>query len=106
LLEQVPPLLGRQGLDQLLFGRRQNPLEADHEQVADQVGVDVLGPPAHVVLLEARDPFADGRFDLSQRFHGVLDSPEVWRRCYQIPGANGIALAFFFTGCTMRFSGA
>ena len=53
LFEQVSALLGRQRLDQLLFGRRQDALEADHEKVTDQVGVDVLGPAAHVFLLEA-----------------------------------------------------
>ena len=51
--EQVPALLGRQRLDQVLLGRGQDALEADDEQVADQVGVDVLGPAAHVFLLES-----------------------------------------------------
>ena len=73
LFEQVPPLLGRERLDQLLFGRGQDALEADHEQIADQVGVDVLGSPAHVFLLEAADPFADGGFDFSLRFHSDLE---------------------------------
>jgi hypothetical protein len=34
------------------------------------MGVDVLGPPAHVILLEAADSFADGGFDLSLGSHG------------------------------------
>ena len=69
-LSRSLPLLGRERLDQLLFGRGQNALEADHEEIADQVGVNVLGPAAHVFLLEAADPFADGGFDFSLRFHG------------------------------------
>ena len=44
LFEQVPPLLGRERLDQMLLGRGQNALEADDQQIADQVGADVLGP--------------------------------------------------------------
>ena len=55
LLQQVPPLLGRKRLDQMLFGRGQHALKADHEEIAEQVGVNVLGSPAHVVLLEATD---------------------------------------------------
>ena len=41
LFEQVPPLLGDERLDQLLFSRGQDALEADHEEITDQVG-DVL----------------------------------------------------------------
>ena len=41
LLEQVPPLFGRKRLDQMLFGRGQDALKADHEEIAEQVGVDV-----------------------------------------------------------------
>src|SRR6266849_8027391 len=70
LFEQVPPLLGRERLDQVLFGRRQNALEADNEQIGDQVSVNVLGSPTHVFLLKATDPFADSGFDFSLGFHG------------------------------------
>jgi len=52
LLEQVPPFLGRKRLDQVLFGRSQNSLKADHEEITEQVSVNVLGAPAHVVLLK------------------------------------------------------
>jgi hypothetical protein len=38
-----------------------------HEEVADQVGVDVLWPPPHVLLLESTDRLADGGFDLALR---------------------------------------
>ena len=55
LLEQVPSLLGRKRLDQLLLGGGQNALQADHEKIAQQVGVNILGTPAHIVLLEARN---------------------------------------------------
>jgi hypothetical protein len=43
LLEQVSPLLGRERLVQLLFGRSQNALKANHEEITNQVGVNVLG---------------------------------------------------------------
>jgi hypothetical protein len=37
LLEQVPALLGRERLDQVLFGRGQDTLEADDEEITDQM---------------------------------------------------------------------
>ena len=43
LFEQVPLLLGRQRLDQLLFRRGQNALKADNEEIPDEVGVNVFG---------------------------------------------------------------
>jgi hypothetical protein len=70
LLEQVPPVLGRERLDQVLFGGGQDALEADHEEIADPVRADVLGSRAHIFLLEARDPVADGGLDLPLRLHG------------------------------------
>jgi hypothetical protein len=72
LLEQVSSLLGWQRLDQMLFGGGQDALEADHEEIIDQVRADVFGSPAHVFLLEATDPLADGGFDFPLRFHGAL----------------------------------
>ena len=87
--EQVPPLLGRQRLDQLLFGRGQDALEADHEKVADQVGVNVLGPPAHVFLFKARHPFADGGFDFSLCFHGDLERVPTPVGTRTVPGLHG-----------------
>jgi hypothetical protein len=65
LLEQVPPFLSRECLDELLFGRRQHTLETDHEEIADQVGMDILRPAAHVLLLELADSCANGGFDFS-----------------------------------------
>jgi len=47
------------------FGLGQNPLEPDHEQIADQVGVDVLGAAAHALLRKAGHSLADGGFDFS-----------------------------------------
>jgi len=67
LLEQVPPLLGRD-FGQLLFGGRQQALEADDQEVADQVVADVLGASAPVFLLKVADPFADGSLDFSLSF--------------------------------------
>ena len=37
LFEQISAFLGRERLDQLFFGRRQDALEADQEEIADQV---------------------------------------------------------------------
>ena len=65
LLQQVPPFLGRERLDQLLFSGGQNALKADYEQVTEQVGVDVLGTPAHVVLLKATNSFTNSGFEFS-----------------------------------------
>ncbi len=66
------PRSTRERLDQLLFGRRQHAVEADHQKVADEMGVDVLGATAHIILLKAADPFADSRFDLALRLHAGL----------------------------------
>ena len=72
-LSRSRPFSAGSDLDQLLFGRGQDALEADHEEIADQVGVNVLGAAAHVFLLEAADPFADGGFDFSLRLHANLE---------------------------------
>jgi hypothetical protein len=94
LFDQVPPFLGRERLDQVLFGRRQNALEADNEEIGNQVSVNVLGSPTHVFLLKATDPFANGAFDFSLGFHGNVarsvilfgasptsrSQPGVWER--------------------------
>src|SRR5438132_1194149 len=53
----------------LLLRRGQNALEANHEEIAEQVGVNVLGSPPHVFLFEAGDPFADGGFYFPLCFH-------------------------------------
>src|SRR5271165_3530822 len=72
LLEQVPPLLGRKRLDQMLFGGCQDALEPHYDQIIDQVRADILGPAAHVLQLEATHALADRGFDLALRFHGGL----------------------------------
>ncbi len=69
LLQQVAPFLRREGLHQMLLGSRQDALQANHEQIINQMCVDVLGPPAHVLLLEMRHRFANRGFDLSLCFH-------------------------------------
>src|SRR5439155_8973927 len=50
------------------------------EEVADQVGVNVFGPPAHVLLFKARDSFADGGFDFALCFHGDLAGVSILPR--------------------------
>ena len=56
LIEQVPAPIARKRLDQMLFGGGQNAVKADHEDISEQVGVNVRGTPAHVVPLEATAP--------------------------------------------------
>ena len=54
----------------MLFGGSQYALKADHEEIAEQMGANVLRSPAHVVLLEAANTFTNGGFDFSLGFHG------------------------------------
>ena len=53
---RFPALFARKRLDQVLFGRGQYALEAHHEQITDQMGLNVLGAPAHEFLFKATDP--------------------------------------------------
>jgi len=59
----------------LLLGGGQNALQADHEEISEQVGVNILGSAAHILLLEARYGFTNGGFDFSMGFHVTLG---VW----------------------------
>ncbi len=72
-LSRSLPFSAAMRLDQLLFSRGQHALEADHEEITDQVGVNVPGPPAHVLLFKASDDFANGGFDLALGFHRDLE---------------------------------
>ena len=74
LFEQVAPLLGRQRSDEMLFGGGQNSPQTNHEQIAEQVGMDVLGATAHVILLKATDSLANGGFEFSLRLHSDSSS--------------------------------
>ena len=74
LFKEVSSLLGGQRLDQVLFGRGQDALEADKENFVDQMRADVLRAPAHVFLRKSTDPFTDGGFDFALRSHGGLES--------------------------------
>jgi hypothetical protein len=64
----------------LLFGRGQYTLQADNQEIPDQVGVNFLGSAAHVLLLKAIHSFADGSFDLSWCFHCDLKRQSSWKR--------------------------
>jgi hypothetical protein len=77
LLEQISPLVGRERLDQMLFGRGQDALEPDHDNIVDQVRADILGSPAHVFLLEPTHPLADSGLDFPLCFHSDLESVPV-----------------------------
>ncbi|HJZ92593.1 MAG TPA: hypothetical protein VKE40_17080 [Gemmataceae bacterium] len=72
LLEEVPPLLRRERRHQVLLGRGENALEADHYQIAKQMRPDVLGPPAQVLLLEPGDALADRCLHFPPRIHDDL----------------------------------
>jgi hypothetical protein len=63
----------------MLFGRGQHALKADHEEIAEQMGANVLRSPAHVVLLEAANAFTNCGFDFSLSSHG----DPVYRRVIQ-----------------------
>jgi hypothetical protein len=65
LLEQIPAFFSGQRADEMLLGRGEHSLQAHDEQIADQVRSNVLGPAAHVLLLEARNPIADRGFDFA-----------------------------------------
>ena len=45
---------------------------SNSEEIADEMGVNALGSPSHIVLFEAADPFADSGFDFAERFHSDL----------------------------------
>jgi hypothetical protein len=51
----------------------QNSLEADHEEITDHVGLNVLGFPAHAFLFEMSVPSTAGGFDFSLRFHSHFE---------------------------------
>ena len=89
LLEQIPPLLGRE-FGKLLLGGRQQTLEPDDDEIAEKVGVNVLGASASVFLLKATDPFADGGLDLSLGFHGAGNSETVAKICSTFPKSPGL----------------
>jgi hypothetical protein len=52
LFEKVPPLLRRMSRDEALFGACRKALQADDEQIADQVRLDMLWAATNVILLE------------------------------------------------------
>src|ERR1043165_141385 len=61
----------------MLFGRGQNPFKSHQQEIVNEMGVDVFGPPAHVFLFEARHALADGGFDLSKSLHQVAMISEL-----------------------------
>jgi hypothetical protein len=100
LFKEVSSLLGRQRLDQVLFGRGQDALEADKENFVDQMRADVFGAPADVFLRKPTDPFTDGRFNFPLRFHGGLESVpspvrESWTRFTKELAPTRVVGAFF-----------
>ena len=90
LFEQLPPLVGRERLDQLPFSRGQHALEAYHEEIADQISADVTGPATDVLLLKASDQFANSAFDLTPGFR--RDTGDVQKLCRRRGGAGAFDL--------------
>ena len=101
--------------DEMLFCSGQNALQADQQEIADQMRMKVLGTAAHEFLLKARNSFADGSFDFPLRFRRhrmypntypvvcVRDGrevvegrespiPTVWRVSYQMTVSDNIRL--------------
>ena len=74
----------------LLFGGCQQTLEPDDDEIAEQVGVNVLGASAPVFLLKATDPVADGGLDFSLGFHRAGDSETVAKICSTFPKSPGL----------------
>ena len=72
LLEQISSFFREKRFDQLLLGCGQHALKTDHEQIVDQVSLNILGATSHIFLLKPRDPLADRRFDFSLRLHNKL----------------------------------
>ena len=60
--DEIPSFLRRRRPGQLPFGHSQNTLQADHQEIFDQVYANLLRSPSQVFLLEANDPLADGCF--------------------------------------------
>lgn len=63
LLNLIVGDLGRDRLDQLLFRTGQHASEVDHEEITDQVGVDILRFPVQLLLLRCAQsrPFLDSQ---------------------------------------------
>jgi hypothetical protein len=89
LLEQIPPFFGRV-YGELLFGRCQQALEPDDDQIAEQIGVNVLGASAPDFLLKATDPFANGGLDLALGFYRDGTSETVAKICNTLPKSPGL----------------
>ena len=87
-------------MNELLFRLGQHALQADNEQIAEQVGVDLLGPPAHVLLLKARDPLTNGSLDLSLRLHSGLGAVPKFGPARQLP-ARGQSVMLSNSKCPL-----
>src|SRR5450755_2835226 len=61
------------------------PLQPDDEEIAEQVGVNILGATASVLLFKATDPLADGGLDFSLGFHFAGNSGTAARICSTFP---------------------
>ena len=71
-------------------GACQHALEADDDEITEQVGLNVFGASALVFLLKLPDRFADGSFDLALSFHRGSDSETVAKICSNFPKSPGL----------------
>ena len=62
----------------MLFRVRQDAAKADEHKITNEVRMDVLGATAHEFLLKARDPLADGSFNLAPCFHFCIECANDW----------------------------
>ena len=47
-------------------------LGEDYDEITDQMGVEVLRPPPHIILFKVAYPLANGSFDFAPCFNGDL----------------------------------
>ena len=83
--EHVTALIRGLHCGQAYFRQRENALQADEQQVADEVGADLLGPTTHEFLHKSSDTFADGSLDFASSSHRALDSLGRERPAAEIP---------------------
>lgn len=65
LFQKIPPFFRREGLNQVLLGGGENPLQTNYEELADQVRTNILRPPTHELLLKPSDSLTNGRLDFT-----------------------------------------
>jgi hypothetical protein len=73
VFEKVAALLRRQSFDQLLFRGRQDSTQSNHEQIADQERLNILGTSSHKFLFKASHALANGGLNFALCLHANLN---------------------------------